>query len=50
VRLVLVQGAGHGLDSPGQQPTPDQLTELVTAFFTRSLATGPRTSGQGERQ
>jgi acetyl esterase/lipase len=50
VRLVLVQGASHGLDSPGQQPTPEQLTELVADFFTRSLAPRPRTSGQGGRQ
>ena len=50
MRLVLVQGAGHGLDSPGQQPTPEQLTELVADFFTRSLAPKPLTSGQGGRQ
>jgi acetyl esterase/lipase len=50
VRLVLVQGAGHGLDSPGQRPTPEQLTELVADFFTRSLAPRPLTSGQGGRQ
>ena len=50
VRLVLVQGAGHGLDSPGQQPTPGQLTELVADFFTRTLAPRPLTSGEGGRQ
>ena len=50
VRLVLVQGAGHGLDSPGQQPTPEQLTELVADFFTRTLVPGPLTSGPGGRQ
>jgi acetyl esterase/lipase len=38
VRLVLVQGASHGLDDPSQRPTPDQLTQTVTDFFTRSLA------------
>jgi acetyl esterase/lipase len=38
VRLVLVHGAGHGLNSPDQRPTPGQLTELVADFFTRSLA------------
>jgi dipeptidyl aminopeptidase/acylaminoacyl peptidase len=43
VRLVLVHGAGHGLNSPGQRPTPDQLTELVADFFTHSLAAPPRT-------
>ncbi len=41
VRLMLVQGAGHGLDSAGQRPTPGQLTELVADFFTRSLAPRP---------
>ena len=46
VRLVLVHGAGHGLDSPGQRPTPEQLTELVADFFTRSLAPGPRSCGR----
>jgi acetyl esterase/lipase len=43
VRLVLVHGAGHGLDSPGQRPTPDQLIELVAEFLTRSLAPTPLT-------
>jgi acetyl esterase/lipase len=37
VRLVLVQGAGHGLDNPSQWPTPDQLTDLVADFLTRTL-------------
>jgi len=41
-RLVLVDGAGHGLDDPSQRPTPAQLTELVADFFTRSLAGGQR--------
>jgi acetyl esterase/lipase len=50
VRLVLVQGAGHGLDNPGQRPTPGQLTELVADFFTHSLATRPPPSGPGGRQ
>lgn len=38
VALVLVQGAGHGLDDPSQRPPPSQVTELVAEFFTRSLA------------
>jgi acetyl esterase/lipase len=46
VRLVLVQGAGHGLDSPGQQPTPEQLTELVADFYSRSLAPKPSSFGR----
>jgi acetyl esterase/lipase len=46
VRLVLVQGAAHGLNSPGQRPTPDQLTELVADFLTRSLAPGRSPPGR----
>ena len=38
VRLVLVQGADHGLNDPSQRPTPGQLTEMVADFFDRSLA------------
>jgi acetyl esterase/lipase len=38
VSLVLVQRAGHGLNSPGQRPTPGQLTGLVADFLTRALA------------
>jgi hypothetical protein len=37
LRLVLVQGAGHGLDNPSQWPTPDQLTALVADFLTRTM-------------
>jgi acetyl esterase/lipase len=37
VRLVLVQGAGHGLDDPSQRPTPGQVAELVADFLTRTL-------------
>jgi acetyl esterase/lipase len=40
VALVLVQGAGHGLNTPSQRPSPGQLVELVADFFTRTLA-GP---------
>ena len=36
--LVLVEGAGHGLDSSSQRPTPGQLTRVVADFFTRHLA------------
>jgi acetyl esterase/lipase len=38
VKLVLVQGAQHGLNYPSLQPTPTQLTDLVANFLTRSLA------------
>jgi acetyl esterase/lipase len=41
VQLVLVQGAGHGLNTPSQRPSPGQLVELVADFFTRTLA-GPQ--------
>jgi acetyl esterase/lipase len=37
-RLVLVQGADHGLDSSSQRPTPGQLTQMITDFFIRHLA------------
>jgi acetyl esterase/lipase len=36
--LVEVQGAGHGLNTPGQRPTPDRLTTAVIDFFTSTLA------------
>ncbi|HEX6675443.1 MAG TPA: alpha/beta hydrolase [Actinomycetes bacterium] len=42
VRLVLVQGADHGLNDPSQRPTPGQLTETVADFFDRSLARATR--------
>lgn len=38
VDLVLVKGTGHTLDTPSEQPTPDQLTQLVADFLTRTLA------------
>jgi acetyl esterase/lipase len=50
VRLVLVHGAGHGLDSPGQRPTPGQLTELVANFLTRSLTPRPPTARSDRRR
>ena len=37
VQLVLVQGAGHGLNDPSQRPAPDRVTELVAEFLTRTL-------------
>jgi acetyl esterase/lipase len=42
VRLVLVQGADHGLNDPSQRPTPDQVTEMVADFLDRSLAQATR--------
>jgi acetyl esterase/lipase len=35
--LVLVHGAGHGLNTPSQQPAPGQVAQLVADFFTRTL-------------
>jgi dipeptidyl aminopeptidase/acylaminoacyl peptidase len=40
VRLVLVHGAAHGLNTPSQRPTPDQLTVMVADFLTRTLTGG----------
>jgi acetyl esterase/lipase len=40
VRLVLVQGAAHGLDNQSQRPMPDQLADLVADFLTHTLAGG----------
>jgi acetyl esterase/lipase len=35
--LVLVQGAGHDLNDPSQEPTPGLVTELVADFLTHML-------------
>jgi dipeptidyl aminopeptidase/acylaminoacyl peptidase len=37
VTLVTVQGAGHGLDTAGQHPTPDQLGRTLVEFFGPAL-------------
>ncbi|MBO0812836.1 MAG: prolyl oligopeptidase family serine peptidase, partial [Microlunatus sp.] len=36
--LVLVSGTGHSMATPGQQPTPEQVTDRVLEFFRRTLA------------
>lgn len=36
--LVMVQGAGHSLVTPGQHPSPETLTATVTNFLTSTLA------------
>lgn len=38
VRLVMVSGTGHSMDTPGQRPTPEQVTDRVVQFFRRTLA------------
>jgi acetyl esterase/lipase len=38
VTLVLIHGAGHGLDTPSQRPSPGRVTELVAGFLTHTLA------------
>lgn len=38
--LVMVEGAGHGLDAPGEQPSKDALVKKVVDFFARNLAPG----------
>jgi acetyl esterase/lipase len=35
--LIEVQGTGHGLTTPGQQPSPQELTATVIDFFTTKL-------------
>jgi dipeptidyl aminopeptidase/acylaminoacyl peptidase len=37
--LVQVHGAEHSLATPGQSPTPEQLTTTVADFFTTTLST-----------
>jgi len=36
--LVMVQGAGHSLVTPGQSPSPETLTTTVVNFLTSTLA------------
>jgi acetyl esterase/lipase len=33
--FVAVRGTGHQLDTPGQQPSADQLVDMITAFLAR---------------
>jgi acetyl esterase/lipase len=35
--LIEVQGTGHTLATPGQRPSPDELTATVIHFFTTAL-------------
>lgn len=37
VTYIPVERAGHGLDTPGQHPTPAELTTTVVDFLTRTL-------------
>jgi acetyl esterase/lipase len=34
---IPVRGTGHQLDTPTQQPTPDQLTNRIVTFLTQTL-------------
>lgn len=38
--LITVQGAGHSLVTPGQSPTPEQLTKTVIDFLASTLSGG----------
>lgn len=38
VSLVIVQGTGHGMETPGQQPSPAAVRGLCVDFFSRILA------------
>lgn len=35
--FIPVHGAGHALNTPGQQPSPEQLTETIAALLTTNL-------------
>jgi DNA-binding NarL/FixJ family response regulator len=35
--LLQIAGAGHGLDSPDQTPSPAQLTGTISAFLATTL-------------
>jgi acetyl esterase/lipase len=37
VDLVLVRGGQHGLKTPGEDPSPDELSALITSFLVRTL-------------
>jgi dipeptidyl aminopeptidase/acylaminoacyl peptidase len=40
VKLVLVIGGGHGLGTPGERPTTDQLNADIVSFLLRTLGRG----------
>jgi acetyl esterase/lipase len=40
VTLVLVEHTGHSMVTPGQRPSPDEVVDMVVAFFTRTLHSG----------
>ncbi|MFE9694294.1 alpha/beta hydrolase [Micromonospora sp. NPDC005806] len=35
--FVEVRGTAHTLNTPGQEPTPEQITAMVVDFFTTTL-------------
>jgi acetyl esterase/lipase len=38
VDLVLVAGGGHGLETPGEDPSPPAIASLITAYLGRTLS------------
>src|SRR6266568_3462679 len=38
--LIIVHGAGHSLATPGQNPSPEQLTTTTADFLASTLSTG----------
>lgn len=38
--LMLVRGAGHGINNQAQYPSPASLTSMITEFFVRTLKPG----------
>ncbi|GAC1320011.1 MAG: alpha/beta hydrolase [Chloroflexota bacterium] len=40
VSLVVVQGTGHSMETPGQQPSPAAVRAMCVDFFGRALAPG----------
>ena len=36
-KLVIVKGAGHGLNTPGEQPSADELANRIVAFLEKTL-------------
>jgi len=35
--LVLVDGGRHGLETPGENPSPPAIAALITAYLVRTL-------------
>jgi dipeptidyl aminopeptidase/acylaminoacyl peptidase len=37
VQVVLVAGGRHGLETPGENPSPPAIASLITAYLVRTL-------------